>query len=714
MPNHTLFNNSLLGALVASAILAPLDSDASSFETCPSKAYLFQANPVQVYGINLVTGQTALLQSDTGLDANINGVGFDFDSRYIYGYDTSNKQLVRLGEDFQAEVLNTVGLPTDHTFYVGDVANNVYFLYRKGKGLFKVDLAPLDNDPNAQLLVERITANAPINLTDFAFHPQDGQLYGVDNSSGILYSFDTDTGVATEIGDTGETGTFGAGYFDVNGNYYVSRNQDGHIYRIDLSDPNKIAQGIVPALKFADGPSSSQNDGARCANAPLIDEDSTIDFGDAPQSYQTTLENNGPRHQIDGITYLGDQAPDGEQDGLVAPLSDDSTGLSDESGVGFVTAIEPGLDSIVTVNASTQGYLSAWFDWNQDGDFDDDGEKVFSDVLLSPGINPLTYTVAYNAVDGRTWSRFRFSQQQGLNYYGGATSGEVEDHPITVSSEGISIRHFPSETGYATLAYEDNWPYTADYDMNDVVIHYRVTEVLRNQQVEKSLIQGRLSAVGADYHNGFAVRLQGLDKNSIDTELTRQYHNGTQLENNGLELSSNEAIFIVEQDLTLYKTDTCAFFRTQIGCIENENFNFELHITLKDNSDRSNLIAMPYDPFIFATPGYYHGEGLPFHPGRQWEVHLADVAPTEQFNADAMFNLGVDASNPEQGIYFKTDRNLPWALLMTEEWQWPLERTDLVHAYPEFAEYAESGGKQKSSWHKRSRAVTSKIYNLSN
>ena len=200
---------------------------AAPFDTCPSKAYLFQSNPVQVYGLNLVTGQSTLIQSDTGMDVNINGVGFDFENRYIYGYDTTNKQIVRLGHDFQAEVVNTANLPTDHTFYVGDVHDQYYYLYRTGKGLFRIDLRPLESDPTAILLVEQISSSASPRLTDFAFHPGDGSLYGIDNNSGGLYRFDTSTGAETYIGDTGELGTFGAGYFDVNGYYYVSRNQDG-------------------------------------------------------------------------------------------------------------------------------------------------------------------------------------------------------------------------------------------------------------------------------------------------------------------------------------------------------------------------------------------------------------------------------------------------------------------------------------------------------
>ncbi|MEF1228835.1 GEVED domain-containing protein, partial [Vibrio fortis] len=461
---------------------APLLAQAAPFDTCPSKAYLFQSTPVQVYGVNLVTGSTTLLQSDTGMNANINGVGFSFDDRYIYGYDTTNKRIVRLGSNFQAEVVNTSGLPTDHTFYVGDVYNSTYYLYRTGKGLFTIDLTPLASDPNAVLPVVKVSDIATVKLTDFAFHPSDGKLYGIDNNSGVLYSFDPNTGATTSIGDTGETGTFGAGYFDVNGNYYVSRNQDGKIYRVNLSPDNaaNIAAGIVPAVEFvSNGPSSGQNDGARCANAPVIDEDSNIDFGDAPDSYLTLLNSNGPRHELDGVTWLGSEAPDGEQDGFVSPQSDETIGIDDEwtnGGIGFVTALEAGLDSKVMVEASTTGYLSAWIDWNQDGSFDGENEKVFADYQLSAGENELFLNVDVNALTGTTWARFRFSQQTNLEYYGGSTSGEVVDIQVDVLNGGATARYFPSASGYATLAYEDNWPYKADYDMNDAVLRYRITE----------------------------------------------------------------------------------------------------------------------------------------------------------------------------------------------------------------------------------------------
>ncbi|USD67858.1 LruC domain-containing protein [Vibrio sp. SCSIO 43136] len=688
----------------ASVIAAP-------FDTCPSKAYLFQSKPVQVYGVNLVTGQSSLLQGDAGTSSNINGLGFDEADRYIYGYDTTNKQIVRMGKDFQVETINTSGLPTDHTFYVGDVFDHKYYLYRSGKGLFRIDLAPLDSDPNATVVVERLSTFGSVSLTDMAFNPVNDKLYGVDNNSGALYEFNPSNGAATYVGDTGETGTFGAGYFDVNGYYYLSRNQDGLIYRIDLSSQAIIDSGVVPAVLFASGPSSSQNDGARCANAPVIDEDSTIDFGDAPDSYATLLASNGPRHQIDDLTWLGTTAPDGESDGQIAPNSDDSTGTSDdENGVGFVTAIEPGLDAIVTVHASTSGYLSAWIDWNQDGVFDPTNEKIFDDLLLSQGQNILPFNADINAVAGSTWSRFRFSQQTGLAPTGGATSGEVEDHALTITAANTTVRHFPSESGYVTLSYEDNWPYTADYDMNDVVLRYRVTEVLKDGVVAKTTISGKLAAVGADYHSGFAVRLPNVLASDVNTSLTRLMVNDVQQNHSGLESDMNEASFVIINDVIDHKTNQCSYFRTQASCRNDMSFAFDLHVSF--DGDTSSLQAMPYDPFIFATPGYYHGSGIIEKPGRKWEVHLADQAPTEKFDQGNLFQgIGADTSDAQTGRYFKTANNLPWALMIYDDaWMWPTERTDILNAYPKFAEYTQTGGQVNTDWYKAKHAITSQCY----
>ncbi|MCL1037454.1 LruC domain-containing protein [Shewanella submarina] len=698
-------------------------ANATPFDTCPSKAYLFQSAPVKVYGVNLVTGATTLLEDDTGTTANVNGVGFNFTDRYIYGYDTTNKKIVRMGKNFQVSDVNTSDLPTDHTFFVGDVYDHTYYLYRANKGLFKIDLSPLDSDANAVLPVVKISSRAAVSLTDMAFHPGNGKLYGIDNNSGFLYEFDPTSGQETYIADTGQKGTFGAGYFDVNGYYYVSRNNDvssggvviregGKIYRVNMSldESGDFVESDFTAVEFADGPMSNQNDGARCANAPVIDEDSNIDFGDAPDSYKTTLASNGPRHQLDELTWLGLNGVDGDADGAVSPDSDDTTGIDDEDGIGFVTAVEPGLDTLVTAYASTSGYLSGWIDWDGDGEFDEPGDKVFEDQLLQAGQNVLFFEADLNAVAGDTWSRFRFSQQTGLDADGGSTSGEVEDHGLTITAANTRQEHFPSSTGFVTLAYEDNYPYTADYDMNDVVMFLRVTETLKDDVVAKIKVTGQLAALGASYHNGFAIRLPNVARTDVNTQLTYLKVNGQLQSDSGMETDMQEASFVISNDLNEAADFSCQYFRTLENCREDISYEFELTISFNPDADVSGLPDMPYDPFIFATPDKYHGEGMPEHPGRSWEVHLADQAPTEKFDKVNIMGLGVDDSNDATGKYFKTSNNLPWALMLPEPWEWPKERVDLLKAYPDFEGYATEGDGTNALWYKSDNAVSAQTY----
>ena len=122
---------------------------------------------------------------------------------------------------------------------------------------------------------------------------------------------------------------------------------------------------------------------------------------------------------------------------------------------------------------------------------------------------------------------------------------------------------------------------------------------------------------------------------------------------------------------------SCEFYRTQQHCQDGLTLSFEIDITTNDDADTSGLMAMPYDPFIFATPGYYHGESLPLHPGRTLEIHLADQSPTEKFDDQNLYGLGVDSSDAAQGRYFKTSDNLPWALLIPHDWKWPREKSGL-------------------------------------
>ena len=77
--------------------------------------------------------------------------------------------------------------------------------------------------------------------------------------------------------------------------------------------------------------------------------------------------------------------------------------------------------SAVTEQASsTVGSTS-----NEDGDWDDPGEKVFADQPVTHGANNLQITVPGGAILGSTFARFRLTGSAGYSYHGLAPSGEV-------------------------------------------------------------------------------------------------------------------------------------------------------------------------------------------------------------------------------------------------------------------------------------------------
>ncbi|WP_413701786.1 LruC domain-containing protein [Psychromonas sp. KJ10-10] len=97
------------------------------------------------------------------------------------------------------------------------------------------------------------------------------------------------------------------------------------------------------------------------------------------------------------------------------------------------------------------------------------------------------------------------------------------------------------------------------------------------------------------------------------------------------------------------------------------------------------------------------------HPGRSLEIHLVDKAPTDKFNYDN-FGLGDDTSEPSNERYYRNANNLPWALEITDSWQWPSERSPLIMAYPAFQTFVESDGEQQSNWFEPQLAIDNYLF----
>ncbi len=180
------------------------------------------------------------------------------------------------------------------------------------------------------------------------------------------------------------------------------------------------------------------------------------DFGDAPNPYPTILNSNGAYHKIVAGFYLGNKVDD-ENDGIPSSdgKGDDNNNTDDEDGVSFSTLIK-GSTATIVVTASASGTLNAWLDFNDDGDWADAGEHIFSNQALSAGNNTLNISVPSGAAAGYTFARFRFNSNGGISYTGYGYEGEVEDYLVTItdSSPPDSYDFGDAPAPYPTLLNE--------------------------------------------------------------------------------------------------------------------------------------------------------------------------------------------------------------------------------------------------------------------
>jgi hypothetical protein len=196
----------------------------------------------------------------------------------------------------------------------------------------------------------------------------------------------------------------------------------------------------------------------------------TGDFGDAPDSYGTTLARDGARHAFEEDLFLGkswdDEAngqPTADADG------DDASGSDDEDGVQFSGNFLQGRTDDVLVEAGKDGFLSVWLDLEGDGTFDSQ-DLVFQGGIKA-GETEIEIDVPSGANDGQTYMRFRFSDQIVNSPIGPGGVGEVEDYlveidefvpPVTPFDYGDAPNFPGALLDYPTLLASDGARHSVD------------------------------------------------------------------------------------------------------------------------------------------------------------------------------------------------------------------------------------------------------------
>ncbi|WP_039986068.1 LruC domain-containing protein [Vibrio owensii] len=311
------------------------------------------------------------------------------------------------------------------------------------------------------------------------------------------------------------------------------------------------------------------------------------------------------------------------------------------------------------------------------------GDNDFNDLLFTVDVSPFSAVDGVNP-DGTTDSKYEVLVQ--------------ENNPeVTVTSV------YPSSDTYATMAFEDRWPLMGDYDFNDVVWRYRVTELLNGQRELKTItVDYTLQAMGAGYSNGFAVKLPNVDSSNVASVTVTK--NGQAVEHTVLQ-SGSETVLVVSEDLRAeldalgVLTSGCTYYRTQSNCLNQQAtdiLSYQMVVELTTPVARDQIGYPPYDSFIFAAEGTYHGDFVATFPGMTWQTHFKTFSGTGDMN-NTLFNLHDDDTGGSE--YFLTSNNMPWAINIRDEWDHPTENTDISHAYTGFPTWVTSSGETDTSWY---------------
>ncbi len=264
------------------------------------------------------------------------------------------------------------------------------------------------------------------------------------------------------------------------------------------------------------------------------------------------------------------------------------------------------------------------------------------------------------------------------------TDLEIVDNP---DDEDKEFDNFTS----GTLAYEDLWPSKGDYDFNDMVIDYKFNRVTdHTSKVTKLECQYTVRAIGASFHNGFALQLpisHDLIESVEGAKLDKGYLN---VAGNGTETGQSMAVIpFFEDAYSILPYVGGSFVNTTPGIQYSIPQKKTVTITFIEPLSLSQLGVPPFNPFMIVN----HSD-----KNRFAEVHLPNKKPSDLANP-ALFGTKNDRSDVAAGHTYLSDRNLPWALNIPESFEYPIERAEITDAYLNFAAWAESNGTQFKDWY---------------
>lgn len=252
--------------------------------------------------------------------------------------------------------------------------------------------------------------------------------------------------------------------------------------------------------------------------------------------------------------------------------------------------------------------------------------------------------------------------------------------------ERAFISYFPNSDTWGTYTFEDLWPATGDYDMNDLVLGFQIAWISNSSnQIVEMQFRSKIRAVGSAFSLAAAFQLDRLAPSQIASVTGNRLTSGLfAVASNGTETGQAKAV------VPLFDSDKEVWKWIQRGNMGN---------TLPDGGriEGDSLTVK----VIFATPVAQETVGMnDFNlfitaNGRENEIHLAGYAKTDK----GQIPTDIARDGLKDDDLYKNRDNMIWGLMIPETFDYPLEKVHLKNAYLHFEEWAQSGGTQYRDWY---------------
>lgn len=248
------------------------------------------------------------------------------------------------------------------------------------------------------------------------------------------------------------------------------------------------------------------------------------------------------------------------------------------------------------------------------------------------------------------------------------------------TAEVVASYYSPSATGYYIVAYEDEFPRKGDYDLNDLVVAYRVTlGIDESGQVKTIEANGYLIARGGLYDHDWHLRIPiGINTRAVG-EFALYNPPGAQFGEDQLAAIDTESdldIKVFSNTTSLFTDPLSPFVNTISGADIIPGQKFTFHITLENAIAMEHIGPPPFDPYLVVN-------------NRGYEIHLPGMVP-----------INPNAKNWEtMHTQFVDEAGYPFAHIFPEAWQNPLEWVDIGEAYPNLLNFIDSGKTENLDWY---------------